>query len=276
MADKEAPFVQYCGITQQELQQLRDVMFKSTEMNMSITDVRPLLMPLVYQHTYDDDLHDIFFALHGTGIAMSRADAIKSSFALASRHAEPSLVAPLYEVLSQTVKMPVKEAQQMTLKLALAGADADELKKSYLSDQQLDWAVELAVNAHLSGHERRYTKDLNLLNSTGFKKYYSQSWLDPWVAAPQEMRSAGGVGYRADEFYLFFKGGWQALWDKSPVTKQQRIVNGAKNFTMEQLKDSYGDVWQGKWFESYEISATRPIPSPPPAPPSQSVRAQLI
>eukprot|EP00439_Symbiodinium_sp_Y106_P054348 s1062_g7.t1 len=147
VAHKEAPILTACGVSLDDLKQLRSVLYSTSYLDFSKQELKDQLLDLSKQHIdpetrwdprtkVEETLKHIYTNLYSTSsVDLPKAVAKSTSLELMKAYAQPDQVKELYGVLYSTtgVNLPKKDAQVKAVELAKAGADPVALKNSYAS-----------------------------------------------------------------------------------------------------------------------------------------------
>jgi len=199
LAAQEAPKLTQCAITVPMLQALRDTMYADVSANgldLSMTQMRPFLLPVAYQQVEPANLASLFSTLYSTnGVDMLKSDARSRAIELAKLQVDASNLQSLFSALYATsgLDLPKKDAQQQALELvaalelldlgaflALAGANATQLKLAYQGftrmgkskQDALQAAIPEAVLAGFNGLARRHALDTTPYTAAEFQTHY--------------------------------------------------------------------------------------------------------
>jgi len=262
VAHKEAPILTACGVSLDDLKQLRSVLYSTSYLDFSKQELKDQLLDLSKQHIDPETLKHIYTNLYSTSsVDLPKAVAKSTSLELMKAYAQPDQVKELYGVLYSTtgVNLPKKDAQVKAVELAKAGADPVALKNSYASahgtkEQMLKTASDSAVRANLNYQEKRYAKDGKAYNADGFQQYYGANYLKEWGDAPTDKRIApDSKAYSASQFRMYFQGSWESKWEAAPVATQIRLAKDGHHYTIPEFQSYYKDTWQSEWEEAPEL-----------------------
>jgi len=262
VADKEAPILTACGVSLDDLKQLRSVLYSTSFLDFSKQEMKDQLLDLSKQHIDPEILKHMYTNLYDrSSVDLPKSVAKSSSLELMKAYAQPDQVKELYAVLysSTPVNLPKKDAQVKAVELAKAGADPIALKNSYAGargtqDQRLETASDSAVRANLNYQEKRYAKDGKAYNADGFQKYYGYNYLKEWTDAPADKRIApDSKAYTASQFRMFFQDSWESKWEAAPKATQIRLAKDGHHYTIPEFQSYYKDTWQSEWEEAPEL-----------------------
>lgn len=263
LAKTEATMLDQSGVTVESLQALRDVLYKSSGLNLNIADVRAQIFRLAYQKVSALKLQALYDILSGNwwtagGLTLPVAEAQSRSMELAVRKTEPEQLRAIYEVLygSFGLQLPQKDSQVAAMEQAAAGADPATFKSTYLAAKKagknpgdcMAAASASAVQANMQGLARRFAKDAEPYTASGFQSHFQGSWLSEWLSSPIETRvGADQHEYTAAEFSEYYGAGWVAQWANSKVATQVRFAKDRKPYTIKEFLEYYPTDWQSQW-----------------------------
>lgn len=275
LAQSQAKTLNACGVTIDNLQDLRDVMANqgSNGLGLHILNVQKDILILAEQHIQPAKLNQLYQILIGGwwklpgGLTLPVEVAQPRAIEMARKHAEPENLKDIYAVLfgySGGILLPQNQAQQLAMEAAVAGADAPTFQSIYAAQIKAgatqDDALKAAENASIANYLRslvqRYAKDGKLYTVQDFQKYYSDQWLSEWTAAPMEKRvHRDGKAYRATEYAEYFGANWITEWAKDKEATQVRIdPNDGNQYTMVEFEQYYKNNWQTQWAAAAEIA----------------------
>lgn len=265
-----------CGVTVPKLQALKDVMYDHKGMDVSMQQLRSELLPLAEQHAAPEKLGRLYTALSSGytisgGLALDKAEAQLRAVDLVRHRAEPDELYALYRAMYGYggLGFDQKSAQQTSIQLALAGADAGRFEDAYKQAKAkgasgpaaTTQAAGAAVASELSGLVRRYAKDAKPYTAAEFQQYYGQRWLDEWLAAPMELRvSSDRLARTASQFAKHYGSQWQDRYSASAEATQKRLAGDAKAYSMQEFQGYYGDSWQSQWASAPELPCSQCAP----------------
>lgn len=257
LADQEAPKLTQCGITVPQLQALRDVMYSTSKLDLSITSIRSNLLPVAYQKVNPDDLALMYRTLYATdSVDMQKSDAQSRSIELVKKQVDAATLKSLFSALYATsgVDLPKKDAQARALELSLGGANSTQLKTAYQGfrhmgksvQDSLQAAIPESILAGFHGLARRHAEDTVPYTAAEFQQYFGSSWTSKWATAPQEERVANDHhAYDIADFDTYYKDAY--YWTSAKTATQKRLAEDGKPYTMKEFSDYYGNTWQQSW-----------------------------
>jgi hypothetical protein len=257
LAIQEAPKLTQCGITVSQLQALRDVMYSTSQLDLSITSIRTNLLPVAYQQVKPEDLTEMYKTLYATdSVDMQKSDAQSRSIELAKKQVDAATLKSLFAALYATsgVDLPKKDAQVQALTLSLSGANSTQLKTAYQGFRHMGKSVQDALQAAIPesilagfhGLARRHALDVTPYTAAEFQQYYGSSWASKWESSPQEERVANDYhAYDVADFGKYYKDSW--YWTQAKTATQRRLADDGKPYTMKEFYDYYGGDWQKSW-----------------------------
>jgi len=264
LARSESSSLTQCGITLEILQALKIAM---SSIGMDLSRVRQAILPLSKQHVNPDNLTKLYKALHESylfsgGLGLPDHYSQDQAIILADAKAEVSELYALYKVMHGFGGLGIDEptAQQLSIQLTLAGADANSFKDAYTASKSPEDASVSAVNADLKSLIRRYDKDTKARYAPEFQAKYGALWLTEWLAAPVELRiSTDKMAHTAGQFKKFYKDDWDIRYNASSVAIQMRLDSTPK--TMEQfLQSTNSSAWQARWLMAPELPCQQCVP----------------
>lgn len=254
LATQEAGKLTQCGIDVSSLKKLRDTMYTTSGMDLSLTQVRQALLDVAYQQVTPEDLLSMYRTLYATdGVDLLKSDAQTRAIELAKKQVDASTLKSLYSTLYSIsgLDLPKKDAQVNALELALAGANATQLKVAYRGFIQmgktkqaaLQAAIPEAVLAGFHGLARRHAQDTKPYTAAEFQDYYHSNWVSSWSSAVQEERVANDHhAYTIAEFDMYYKD--SRYWTQAKTATQKRLAADGKAYTMEEFEQYYQNSWQ--------------------------------
>jgi len=257
LAQTAAPKLTKCVITVSMLQALRDALYTSSGMDLALTQVRSLLLPLAYQQVTPVNLVALYKTLYATdGVDLPKSDAVSRASELAKKKVDALTLKSLFSALYATsgMDLPKKAAQMQAMELALSGANPTQLKLAYQAfrDQgekpadALQAAIPVAIAASFQGLARRHAADAGPHTAVQFQKYFGSQWVSTWESAPQEERVAKDQkAYTIAEFIQYYKD--SSYWTQAKTATQKRLADDGQEYTMEEFKQYYTSPWQQKW-----------------------------
>merc|ERR1719356_1607940 len=253
LAEKEADILTQCQVTITDLKALQTVLYSPSVLDFSKAELQSKLLLLAEQHVSPDELKSMYQLLYSTSsLDVSRAVAKDNTIALVKQFAEQSQIKDLYTVLGQLVSKA--DAQKWTLVLAQDGCDPNALKNSYAASKDWTSASKSCLRANLNGEAKRYAKNGEAYGAVDFEKYYGDTYLDEWRAAPMEKRLANdGKAYTASQFRVFYSSSWEQKWDAAVAATQQRIAADGRTYSIAEFVSYYKDDWQARWAEAPEV-----------------------
>eukprot|EP00438_Fugacium_kawagutii_P010890 Skav231398 [mRNA] locus=scaffold1456:144622:145494:- [translate_table: standard] len=257
-----------CGVEVSTLQALKDVLYDSATIDLTIPEIRSQILQLAEQHIKPDKLKQLWLALSGGytlsgGLQLPKAEAKTMTHVLALKRAEPDDLKALYKVMYGYYGLGFDRAlaQTQSIQLAEAGADADAFKSTYTATvskgQQaaLIEATKASVAKNLQGLVRRYALDGKAYTASEFQQYYGEGWLSAWTDSPMEKRlSTDRKAYTADQFSRHFGRSWASLYQSRPEATQLRLAEDGQVYRMVEYQKYYGDQWHDKWSVSPELA----------------------
>mmetsp|Transcript_16844 Transcript_16844/g.39116 ORF Transcript_16844/g.39116 Transcript_16844/m.39116 type:complete len:311 (+) Transcript_16844:50-982(+) len=256
LAQVEAPILTECVVSMDALKAMYDVLYKTTNLDLSKQLVREKILPLAKQHADPTVLKDMFNGLYSTrGLDTTKDVAQKWSIELVqSFRAEPGQLIALFNALKDSLKLPKEQAQTKAIGLAAVGCDATALVNSFKASKDLTSATDSAVRANLNGASRRFAQDGKVYTAKEFQDYYGASYLSEWMKGAHEKKvSRDGWAYTASEFHLFFASAWETEWNRAAIATQRRLGEDGKPYTISEFVDYYRDEWQQKWLDAPEL-----------------------
>jgi len=262
LAAKEAPKLTECGIDVSKLQALRDAMYQTSSMDMSMTQIRQSLLDVAYQQVAPANLLDLYRTLYSTnGVDLQKSDAQSRAIELAKKQVDAATLQTLFSALYATsgLDLQKKDAQVNALELALAGANATQLKLAYkgftkmgkTKQAALQASIPEAVLAGFYGLARRHAQDTKPYTAAEFQDYFKGNWVSLWSSAIQEERVANDHhAYTVADFVKYYKDSW--YWTQATTATQKRLAADGKTYTMEEFQQYYGNSWQTE-FESAAV-----------------------
>jgi hypothetical protein len=266
------------GVTVPALQKLRDVMYSSSGLGLTLPVVRQNILLQAYEHASPEKLGALYNLLYGGwwtsgGLSLPKSEAQSRALDLNLRRTEPELLKALYEVLYGTfgLQLPQAESQKTAIEQSAAGADPAKFKETYLSAKKKGLppatctaeASREAVKANLQGLVRRHAKDTVPYSAAEFQSHYGDGWLNEWLSSPFEQRVAQDrFEYTAASFAEHYGSSWVVQWANSKVATQVRVAQDGKHYTMKEFADYYRDAWQNLWDQAPEMSCLECAPYP--------------
>ncbi|CAK9007044.1 Intraflagellar transport protein 122 homolog [Durusdinium trenchii] len=256
VAAKQAPVLTQCGVSVQNLKDLKDTMYQTSSLDLPMGRVRELIFDLAKQHVDPQALSSMFKTLwSNSGVDLMKSDAQSRSIELVKAYAEPIQVLELYKNLwsSQGVNLMKSEAQAKSLELGKLGCDPVGLLNSFRAaqgstQQRLDQASDSAIRANLNGEARRYAKDGSIYNAKEFQDYYHADYKKEWANGVLEKKIApDGKAYTASEFRIYFASSWEQQWHAATTATQQRLAEDGKVYSLSDFVQYYKDEWQSKF-----------------------------
>jgi len=226
-------------------------------MDLTLTQVRSLLLPLAYQQVTPVNLVALYKTLYATdGLDLQKSDAVSRALELAKKKVDAPTLKSLFSELYATfgVDLPKKAAQMQAMELALSGANSTQLKLAYQAFRNqgkkqadaLQAAIPEAIAAGFQGLARRHAADAMPYTAVEFQKHFGSQWVSSWESAPQEERVAQDQkAYTIGEFIQYFKDSW--YWTQAKTATQKRLADDGHVYTMEEFKQYYTSQWQQKW-----------------------------
>lgn len=255
LAMQEADALTKCGVTVSDMKALASVLYSTSLIDMSKTELRQQLLPLAKQHIDPEQLKNMWQALYSTSsVDLTKSEAKSRALELTKYRAEPDQVKALFDVLYNAINLPKTQAQTETLTLAAAGCDSKALQASYKASRDLDTAKASALRANLNGESKRFAKDGKAYTIAEFQQYYGKNYLLDWLAAPADKRVANDYkAYTASEFRIFFESSWESKFLAGVPATQKRIAEDGKIYDIEEFVQYYKDEWQKKWAAAPEV-----------------------
>lgn len=276
LASRQWHILTQCGVTVKALQALKTQMYDHPGMDLGMARLRTAILPLATQHVTADKVGQLYTALSSGytmsgGLGLPKADAQDWALKMAPLRAEPDQLYELYKVMYGYfgIGFDQKTAQQTTIQLALAGADAAVFQDTYTqtknqsasSQMATDKAIAASTIANLQGLVRRYAKDAHAYTASEFQQHYAAGWLVEWLDAPMEMRiSDDRLAHTASQFKRHFGKAWATKYRTGVEAIQMRLANDATTYTMQEYQKYYGDDWQRQWAASPELPCAQCAP----------------
>lgn len=258
-----------CGVAVKDLQALRKVM-GSSGLDLDISRLRQEILLLAEQHVNPDKLGTFYTALTSSytlygGLALSKSEGQQRALNLIKARGDPDQLYALYKVMYGYSGLGIDQqtAQQLSIQLTFAGADADTFKSTYQANKDrgaspavcAQNASTAAINANLEGLVRRYSRDAVPYTGPEFQQFFGATWLTEWLNAPQEMRiSDDKRAYTAAQFKRHIGSSWSAKYRTATEAIQERQADDGKTYSIDQYKQYYGvNNWQPLWARSPEL-----------------------
>jgi len=253
LAEKEASILTQSHVTISDLKALQTVLYSPSVLDFSKANLQSKLLPLAEQHVSPDELKSMYQLLYSTSsLDLSATVARGNTIDLVKKFAEQSQIKDLFTVLGQLVSKA--DAQKWTLILAQDGCDPAALKNSYAASKDWTSASTSCLRANLNGEAKRFAKNGEAYSAADFEKYYGDTYLDEWRAAPMEKRVANdGSAYTASQFRMFYGASWEQKLNAAVVATQQRIAEDGKTYSIADFLAYDKDDWQARWEAAPEV-----------------------